>query len=199
MRKLLMPLTIAALAALAAASTAAAKGPTAASLTGPGLGHAISIGGASEGGAMTPLGILVQHGGFFPQVFRETPDPVSWKRPSGDLGPRYRIAYAMPGPSGSASIAQDIYPYAKPNPVSYMAKDQHFWGSERTHGGWYVATPALKTALLRAGLPASPPTAPSGSWPWKWTGLGVAALVVLLLVALRRRHGVQLRTLKSTA
>ena len=140
-----------------------------------------------------------EFGGFFPQVFTQIPDPVVWKRPSGDLGPRYRIQYTVPGPNnGAATLVQDVYPYAKPAPVTYMAAGLHFWGGNRTHGGWFLADPRLKAVLVHAGLPSSPRTS-SGSFPWAWTGGGAVAVVVLLLLALRRRNAVQFRTVKSTA
>ena len=65
-------------------------------------------------GTGTPLGSLVQLGGFFPQVFQQFPDSTTRTRPTGDLGPRYRVAYRVPGPSGTSTIVQDVYPYAKP-------------------------------------------------------------------------------------
>src|SRR6185503_18577283 len=198
MRKLLPLAIFGALAALVATAPAAAKGPSTASLSGPGLDHALPIKGEGESGPGTPLGSLVELGGFFPQVFLQVPDPTKRTRPAGDLGPRYRITYRVPGPHGTSTLVQDVYPYAK-TPVTYMTPDQRFWGVNHTHGGWFVAGPGLKVTLVAAGLPESPPAGGDGSFPWAWTLAGAGALVVLLVLVLRRRGVARLRTLKTAA
>lgn len=200
MRRLLVLATLAALAALAATAPAFGKGPSGASLSGPGLGHSVPLQGDGEGGTETTLGAVTQLGGFFPQVFQQIPDPTARTRPTGNLGPRYQIVYRVPGPNNGASmLVQDVYPYAKPSPVTYMRAGQRFWGFNHTHGGWFVSEPGLETALVKAGLPASPPTADT-PFPWRWTGLGAAALAVALLVLARRRRGaVRLRALRTTS
>jgi hypothetical protein len=200
MRRLLVLATAGTLAALAATGTASAKGPSAASLTGPGLDHAVRIAGYGEGGTGTPLGALVQYGGFFPQVFGGSPDPATRTRPPGDLGPRYRVVYRVPGGQPRASvIVQDVYPYAKPRPVTYMRAGQRFWGSMHTKGGWVVSEAGMKAALVKAGLPTAPPAAPTGrSSPWVWTGAVAVAAFLLLLLALGRRRITRLRTLRSS-
>jgi len=198
MRKLLPLAIVAALAALVATAPAAAKGPSTASLTGPGLDHALPVKGEGESGPGTPLGSLVELGGFFPQVFLQVPDPTRRTRPAGDLGPRYRITYRVPGPHGTSTLVQDVYPYAK-TPVTYMSPDQRFWGVNHTHGGWFVAGPGLKVTLVAAGLPESPPAGGDGSFPWAWTLAGAGAVVVLLVLVLRRRGVARLRTLKTAA
>src|SRR5512133_1637299 len=197
MRRFLLLATVGTLAALVATAPAAAKGPSTASLTGPGLDHAVPVKGEGESGPGTPLGSLVQLGGFFPQVFQQFPDPTTRTRPTGNLGPRYRIEYRVPGPSENGSkLVQDVYPYAK-TPVTYMRPGVRFWGVNHTHGGWFVAGPGLKATLVAAGLPESPPAAASGgSFPWAWLAAGVgvlAAVVVLLALVLRRRRSARFR------
>ena len=201
MRRLLMFAAFAAFAALAAAAPAAAKGPSTASVTGPGLDHRLPVKGEGESGTGTPLGSLVQLGGFFPQVFQQIPDPTTRTQPAGELGPRYQIAYRVPGPTGTSTIVQDVYPYAKPSPATYVRPGQRFWTGNRTHGGWFVSSAELKTALVEAGLPKSPPASGGGSFPWAWTGAGAGAfaVVLLLLLALRRRGATRLPALRSTA
>jgi len=201
MRKFLALATLAALATLTVTAAAAAKGPATASLTGPGLGRALPVKGQGEGGAGTPLGSLVQFGGYFPQVFGQSPDPTTRTRPAGDLGPRYRIVYRVPGPSGASTIVQDVYPYAKPSPVTHMRAGQLFWGGQRTYGGWLVAGAGLKTALVEAGLPKLTPSSSGESFPWTWTGAGAgaAAALVLLVLALRRRGITRVRAVRGTA
>lgn len=198
MRRLLLLATVGTLAALAVSATALAKGPTSASLTGPGLNRALPVKGEGEGGGGTPLGTLVQSGGFFPQVFGQTPDPTTRTPPAGDLGPRYRVVYRVPGPSGISRLVQDVYPFAKPSPMTHMRTDQRFWGSQRTHGGWFVAEAGLKSALVKSGLPKSPPAARAAAFPWAWTVAGSVAVVLLLVAAVRRRGITRARTLRSS-
>lgn len=199
MRRSLLLAAAGALAALVAAAPAAAKGPSTASLTGPGLARAIPIKGEGEMGAGTPLGSLVELGGFFPQMFLETPDPTLQARPTGDLGPRFRVVYRVPGPHGVSTVVQDVYPYAR-TPVTHMSPGQRFWGSSRTHGGWFVSGPGLKTTLVAAGLPESPPPQPGAAFPWTWTTAGAVAVVVLLVaLVLRRRSAVKFRTVRTAA
>jgi hypothetical protein len=199
MRRFLLLATAVALAALVATAPAAAKGPSTASLTGPGLDHAIPVKGEGEAGPGTPLGSLVQLGGFFPQVFQQFPDSTTRTRPAGSLGPRYRIEYRVPGPNGDGRLVQDVYPYAK-TPVTYMSPGQRFWGVNHAHGGWFVAGPGLKAVLVAAGLPESPPAAASGgSFPWAWTVAGILAVVVALALVLRRRRSARFRMVRSTA
>jgi hypothetical protein len=199
MRRLLVLAALAALAAFTAAAPAAAKGPSTASITGPGLNHGLPVKGEGESGPGTPLGSLVQLGGFFPQVFEQIPDSTTRAQPTADLGPRYQVSYRVPGPSGTSTIVQDVYPYAEPSPVTHVRAGQRFWTDNRTHGGWFVSTAALKMALAEAGLPESPPAPSGGSFPWAWTGAGALAVVLLLLLALRRRGITRLPALRSTA
>src|SRR5215467_12681737 len=104
MRRLLLLVALATLAPLAATAPAAAKGPSTASITGPGLDHGLPVKGAGEGGSGTPLGSLVELGGFFPQVFAQTPDPTTQAQPTSDLGARYQVVYRVPGPGGTSTI-----------------------------------------------------------------------------------------------
>jgi hypothetical protein len=178
-------------AALALPAAAAAKGASSASLHGPNLNHILALEGSGEPGNGTPLGRIADLSGFYPSVFGQEPVATQKTKPNGELGPRYMIRYLMPGPDeGHSVIRQDIYPYAKPFPVTYVAPNQPFFGSEQTVGGWYVAPPALKTALVEAGLPANSPAGGGFSID---TGLlagtaAAAAVVLLLLAALRLRR-----------
>jgi hypothetical protein len=155
MRRLL---PLAAALALLAPGAAAAKGPSAATISGPGLRHAIAINGYGEGDPTSPLGILVTDGGFFPQVFGQTPDRTFRAMPSGRLGARYTVVYKVPGPDGVSTLRQQLYPYAKRGPVTYMRAGQTFWDINSTHGGWYRGSTRLKQMLVKAGLPARAPT-----------------------------------------
>jgi hypothetical protein len=151
-------LLAAALVALVLPALAAAKGPSGASLSGPGLDGPLTFRGAGETPA-TALGTLANASGFFPQMFGQTPDPTLTRRPTQALGLRYRVVYFVPGPDNTLSrLVQFLYPYAKPAAVSYMKPGQPFWEVERTHGGWYRARAGLKRMLIRSGLPATAPS-----------------------------------------
>jgi hypothetical protein len=153
MRKQLIAEAVAAIA-LCAPAAAGAKGPESASLTGPGLDQrSLTVAGQGEMGPGTPLGSLVDAGGFFAQMYGQVPDPTSKVRPRGTLGPHYRVTYVVPGPNGIRSrVVQDVYPYAVPVPLTYMKPGQRFWVDKRAHGGWYRSSAALRQALVRAGL-----------------------------------------------
>jgi hypothetical protein len=149
-------LAAAVLIALALPVVAAAKGPSGASVSGPGLDRALTVRGDGEGPG-TALGTLATASGFFPQMFGQTPDPTLRVRPKSTLGPKYRVVYTVPGPNGIESrVVQLVYPYAKPVALSYMRPAQPFWESDRTHGGWFRASLTLKRMLVRAGLPSQP-------------------------------------------
>ena len=178
--------------ALAFPAMAAAKGPSSATVVGPGSGGGINLTGGEGPGS--PLRDFTQAAGFFPAVFRQTPDPMLDTRPKGDLGPKYTVTYTVPGPDGKEDkVVQDVYPYAK-TPVTYTKPGQDVFEIEKTRGGWYVADSSLKDQLVKAGLP---PTAPSGSTADDGaavsigTLLAVVAAMALLLLAsaimLRRR------------
>jgi hypothetical protein len=181
-------------AALALPSLAAAKGPESASLSGPGLERSLAIHGQGEMGPGTPLGSLVDLGGFFPQMYGQTPDPTLRTQPKGTLGQRYTITYVVPGPNGIKSrVVQHVYPYAKPVPLTYMRPGQKFWDGQRAYGGWFVASADLKMRLVRAGVPARPPV-PTGAGLWRPGVIGgfASALALIAVVAVirpwNRRH-----------
>lgn len=181
-----------ALAALTAAllipSAALAKGPSHASISGPGLGKTLKIGGAEAPGS--PLMQLAEETGFFPAVFTQEPDRMLPRGPQGALGPKYTIRYVVPGPFGERfHLAQDLYPYATGGAVTYMKPGQRVFRIT-TRGGWFRGGAALKQTLVQNGLPARAPRASSST---RNLAVLVAAPVVLLLagaaalVAHRRR------------
>lgn len=174
-------LVLAAIVALALPVAALAKGPSSASVNGPGSGGGVNITGNGESSG-TPLGDLTTQAGFFPAAYGQEPNPMLPAKPNGDLGPKYTISYDVPDGEGKVfNIEQDVYPYANP-PATYMEAGQEIFGMQ-TRGGWFQADPQLKDTLVSAGLPA---TAPSGSndgsssFP---TGLVGALLAALLLAA----------------
>jgi hypothetical protein len=76
-----------------------------------------------------------------------------------------------------------------------MKPGQKFWGTQKTVGGWYRATSSVRSALVRAGLPKSPPATGGGggsSHGWLFAGIAVAlaaaaALVLAWIPGVRRR------------
>jgi hypothetical protein len=187
MKRLLFTLAAAALLA----PTALAKGPSQATVTGPGLAEAIVLTGLGDSSALT------EQAGFFPAVFGQTPSPMI-KRPAGKLGPRYTIHYVVPGGNTKPyRITQYLYPYATGGAVTYMRPGQPIFGAATT-GGWYYAGGVLKQTLVRAGLPKAAPKAASraavpsrsGSNIALLAGIGIPGALALagaaLLVARRR-------------
>jgi len=197
-----LTLTAIALITVVLAPTALAKEPTAAQISGPGLHGGLSIGWTkptSGSGSSVPnygnrsaeatVMALAERSGFFPAVFRRSPDPMLETRPTGDLGPRYTIVFGLPGPGGGSLIVQDVYPYATPAPVTYTKPGQAFWDGQRTRGGWFVAAADLRQVLVGAGLPSTAPGS-GDSWSWPVTTLVATAsalLLALILLTLRRR------------
>jgi hypothetical protein len=166
--------------ALVLPAAALAKGPSEAVVTGPGIDddNGIVIAGLGDGSGLTG------QSGFFPATFGQSPDPMLASPPEGDLGPKYRIVYTVPGPSGSDdTIVQDVYPYAEPSPVTYTPPGQTFFDTEKTRGGWYVGTLGLRNILVHAGLPAESPvggdTGDGGRTVWPWI-VGPLALLAAL-------------------
>jgi hypothetical protein len=194
-------LTLVAAAALAVAGVAHAKGPSKASVTGPGLNGPLAFAGGGEDGGSSPLGRLTEDAGFFPAVFGQEPDPMLAGRPGETLGPRYTITYTVPGPGGGDTIRQVLYPYAAGGSLTYMSPGQRFWGTQRTRGGWYRGSGTLKRTLVSAGLPARPPkilakSGPAssgasgldGSWPFVVGGVVALALLAAGALAVVRRR-----------
>ena len=140
--------------ALVLVSGAAAKGPSVATISGPGLASPVTISGIGEGDSSTDLGLLVAEGGFFAQVFGQSPSPLLRKLPS-ELGPRYTVTYTVPGGLTESTLRQELYPYASGAPVTFMPPNQRFWETQWTLGGWYRGTLRLKSMLVHAGLPAA--------------------------------------------
>jgi len=138
------------LVALALPASALAKGPSAASIAGPGL-TTIRIAGAE--GSTTRFWRFVEAAGFFEAAYGPR---LPKTQPEGDLGPRYTITWKVPS---SNMLNQDIYPYAQPYPVTYMSPGQTIYDS-KIMGGWFVGGTKLKKALARIGVPAEAPQQP---------------------------------------
>jgi len=176
-------------------TVATAKGPAAATVSGPGLAHALTIDGYGEGDSTSPLGILVNETGFFAQAFQQTPTATTRSRPVDRLGPRYDVKYTVPGgPNGDSTLLQALYPYAANGPASYMTPGQKLWGTQSVPGGWYRGTATLKGMLVKEGLPAKAPTKRNsraqahGRTVAVAAGAGVALAAGALVLLYRRRR-----------
>lgn len=185
------------LAALLLPGVSGAKGPAAASLSGPGLDRVVPVDGNGEDGGTSALGRLVNAAGFFPAVFGQSPDPLLAGRPAGELGPRLTVTYRVPGPAGEDDrIVQELYLWAKGGPVVYTRPGQRFWTTERTRGGWFAGTSDLAPLLADLGVPAEAPGASgegvvAGVPQPLVVALGgalLAAAGAIALVAVRRRR-----------
>jgi hypothetical protein len=188
MTRALLTLTIAALVLPAAA---VGKGPSAASVDGPGSGGGLTFGSDGRPPDSGALGALAEQSGLYPAVFAQEPDPMLSTRPKGDLGPKYTITWTVPGPNNEIwKLRQDVYPYATPAPVTYMEPGQTVY-DQKTRGGWFQADAALKQTLVDAGLPSTPSAGSSGSsdFPTALLSLLTAFLLVAMTTALiiRRR------------
>jgi hypothetical protein len=176
--------------ALALPAAALAKGPSAASINGPGLGKALSFTGNGEQNG-SPLGNLTLYAGFFPAAFGQSPDPMLPGRPSGRLGPKLTIHYIVPGPSGERfRLAQDVYPYAAGGALTYMKPGQRIFDAASI-GGWFRGGYALKRLLVNAGLSRTAPRGSSGSSLALFAGIGAPGALLLVAAAVlmaRRRH-----------
>jgi hypothetical protein len=186
-----------AVAALALPATALAKGPSEASITGPGLSKAIKITGPESDGS--PMMNLAEAAGFFPAAFGQTPDPMTYTQPKGNLGPKYSIDYVVPGPDGgNDTLHQDLYPYAKPSAWTHMAAGQPIFDMT-THGGWFTDS-RLKGILVARGLPQAPPTTSSkDTSSASFFSTGKIGLLVLVLFGIGAAAVLTRRHLRGTA
>jgi hypothetical protein len=171
------------------APVADAKGLIDASLVGPGLERPIELAEPSSGLA---LGLLGRAAGLHQATWGGR---LPSRAPTNDLGPKYTLTYRL-GPHGTdGTVVQDVYPYARPEAVTYTAPGQWFYAM-RTRGGWHVRTSRrarpLLSILVEAGLPPRPPTrSGTASAPWsvvEWSALGGALLLGAVVAGLMRRR-----------
>ncbi len=113
------------------------------------------------------------------------------RRPSEGLGPRYTLTYTMNLDVTPHEVVQYVFPYARPNPVTYMPARQTFLQHHETGGGWFIAPQRLERELITLGLPATAAeaTAPSPTpipragqhrSPVLWAALAVVAVVFVV-------------------
>ena len=131
-------------------STAYAKGPGHATISGPGLATPIELGSASQ--FSTKASQLAIESGVW--ALQDTPlnSRVSGARPAGDLGPRYDMTFDME----TGSFRQQLYPFAVGGPVTYAVPGQVVF-EQRWKGGWYKADARLRRLLVATGVPTPVP------------------------------------------
>jgi hypothetical protein len=171
-----------------------AKGATQAVITGPGISKPITLAPSSAGQSTYDphLEKLAESSGFYLGVWGgriKGPGRLLAHQPAGDLGPRYTITYTMLPVHGKIDdIAQYVYPFAEPRPITFMPSEQTYWGKNTTVGAWYAAHLDLKRMLVSLGLPATvPATAPvsvSGSSGSDPGGRGSAILALAVVAVL---------------
>jgi hypothetical protein len=97
-----------------------------------------------------------------PETFDAASSALRLRPPRGDLGPRYTLTYRLEAPGSDDEIVQELYPYADPRPVTYLAPGQVV----NAGGSWFVAHEDLREALVADGLPSDPPgTEAERRWP----------------------------------
>ena len=221
LRKLIVVTALAAgmsaAATLSLATPALAKGPSQASITGPGLVRAIVVSGEGEPGQLGPLAVLAGQTGLFAALFGaditgipQAPTSLRTPPPKASLGPRYTVSYTVPGVTPQPGeqfgrIVQDLYPYAAGGPVIYTPPGQDGFSQPLQVTGWLRASPLLSRTLAQLGVPprpatpASPQTRPAaahsaaahqtGSRTLAWLiAAAVAIAAAALAGAALRRH-----------
>ena len=141
------------LTAMLVMGSAGAKGPTEATLEGPGIDETtLGMRGGGEWG--TELASIVETA-FFPGVFGPPGVLEIEGEPRGPLRPRYTLTYRVPMRDRVDRVVQYVYPFADGGGYTFTPKGQPVLGDE-TEGGWIRAPQELKRVLDDLGV--SPPT-----------------------------------------
>ncbi|HEV2377258.1 MAG TPA: hypothetical protein VGS19_34480 [Streptosporangiaceae bacterium] len=175
-------------AAVTLATPALAKGPTQASITGPGLTHPVVVSGDGEPGQLGRLATLAGQTSLFSVMFpagNGLPAPVRVRTPlpRASLGPRYTVIYTVPGVTPKPGeqfgrVREDLYPFAADGPVIYTPPGQAGFGGPLQVTGWFRASHQLTRTLTQLGVP--PAHVPPGGRPTAGHQAGSAALAWLI-------------------
>jgi hypothetical protein len=161
-------------AAMTLATPAFAKGPSQASITGPGLVRAIVVSGNGEPGEQGRLANLAEQTGLFTVMFGAgassgpAPARLHTPPPTASLGPRYTLVYTVPGVTPRPGqqfgrVRQDLYPRAAGGPLIYTPPGQQGFGGPLTVTGWFRGRPQLTRTLAQLGVP--PAAGPQAAKP----------------------------------
>ncbi|MBO0774636.1 MAG: hypothetical protein J2P35_24560, partial [Actinobacteria bacterium] len=160
---------------LTLAAPALAKGPSQASLTGPGLARPVVVSGNGEPGQPgSGLALLAEQSGLFAAMFGtgvNLPGPHRLATPPrrASLGPRYELVYTVPGVQPRPGqefgrVRQFLYPEAPGGPVIDTPPGQHGFGQGQLPvTGWFRGGARLARTLARLGVPPRPGTASAAS------------------------------------
>jgi len=189
------------IAAVWVATPALAKGPSQASITGPGLARAIVVADGGEPGQQGTLAVLAGQTGLFTAMWGpdvslpvQTPARLRTPPPQVSLGPQYTVIYTVPGVTPRPGeqygrIRQDLYPAAAGGPVVYTPPGQAGFGQPLQVTGWLRAGPGLARTLGQLGIrprpstPPAPPTRPPAAQPAAAPQTGSPALAWLIPAA----------------
>ena len=154
-------------AVMTLATPAFAKGPSQASITGPGLGRAIVVSGEGEPGQQGRLASLALQTGLFTVMFGagasiggSAPARLHTPPSQASLGPRYTLVYTVPGVTPRPGqqfgrVRQDLYPRAAGGPLIYTPPGQQGFGGPLTVTGWLRGRPQLTRTLAQVGVPTA--------------------------------------------
>jgi hypothetical protein len=156
-------------AAVSLATPALAKGPSQASITGPGLARTIVVSGNGEPGMQATLAVLAGQTGLYTAMFGagvgipDQPTPLRTSPPKASLGLRYTVTYTVPGVNPQPGeqygrIRQYLYPDAIGGPVIYTPPGQDGFGGPLQVTGWLRAGRPLTHTLAQLGVPLRPVT-----------------------------------------
>jgi hypothetical protein len=91
--------------------------------------------------------------GTFYAAFRTTPSPIEASRPTGPLGPRYRIVYRLyTGEKEVTPVRQDVYPFARAGFVTFTPAGQRVF-DKQVVSGWYTSPASATELFVAAGVP----------------------------------------------
>lgn len=116
---------------------AIAKGPTSATVDGPGIDEPILVNGHYDG----PLGGLVDSIGYYETVYGSATGlgaEVVGDQPAGELGPEYVVGVTQIGPAGDAYFPVSVYPLAEGGPLVHAEPGILIEEMQtESTGGWY--------------------------------------------------------------
>ena len=152
MRRALLALPVLFAVLLGATSPASAKGPTEAVITGPGIDEPIDLRAdlhdATFWSVTEDLGYFAVVGpGFSPRP--------SLARPTGELGPRYELAWqVMTGPATSTlDVTLVLYPWAEGGGRIFVPAGQEPMMGGVTEATWYDLPTSVLPLLETVGFP----------------------------------------------
>jgi hypothetical protein len=191
----LLTVLLPALVLVVLADPASAKGPSEATLTGPGIDEPIdlrdAVGDETFWAMSGDLGAYAAMGGTGLIGSR-----AEVGRPIGELGPAYELTW---GGFVEHDVTVVLHPYAEGGGRLFVPGGQDTITGYPTEEGWFVLPRRVVPALHEAGLPRAPaePVAvasrvadePGGSWPVADVAAGAAVAAGLAGAVLLLRRG----------